>query len=200
MTVVIGLTGSIASGKSTVSQMFHDLIIPVVDADVISREVVHVGESAYEKIVDAFGEEVLYDDKTINRKRLGEIVFSNKEKRDQLNQIVHPEVRKEMLRQRDAYKADAAAAVVLDIPLLFESKLTDYADRTLVVYVDENTQLARLMERDQSSVEEAKQRISSQIPVRKKAEMADAVIDNTGTIEQSYAQLKSILKKWNIIN
>ncbi|UOQ94106.1 dephospho-CoA kinase [Halobacillus shinanisalinarum] len=200
MTVVIGLTGSIASGKSTVSQMFHDLKIPVVDADIISREVVNIGEPAYEKIVHSFGEKVLYDDKTINRKQLGEIVFNSREKRQQLNQIVHPEVRKEMLRQRDAYKADATAAVVLDIPLLFESKLTDYADRTLVVYVDEEIQLTRLMERDQSGIDEAKQRISSQIPVRKKAEMADAVIDNTGTIEQSYTQLKSILKKWNIIN
>ncbi|MFD2926195.1 dephospho-CoA kinase [Halobacillus naozhouensis] len=200
MTVVIGLTGSIASGKSTVSEMFHTFNIPVVDADVISREVVNVGEPAYHKIVDAFGEEVLHEDKTIDRKSLGKIVFKNKEKRDLLNQIVHPEVRKEMLRQRDAYKAEQNSAVVLDIPLLFESKLAHYADLTLVVYVDEGTQLQRLMERDQSSMEDAEQRISSQIPVGEKAEMADAVIDNTGSVKESQEQLKSILEKWNIIN
>ncbi len=200
MTVVIGLTGSIASGKSTISEMFHNFKIPVVDADIISRQVVDPGEPAYQKIIDAFGNEVLHENKTINRKRLGKIVFESKEKRDILNQIVHPEVRKEMLRQRDHYKKDKNSAVVLDIPLLFESKLAHYADRTLVVYVDEDTQLQRLMERDGSSMEEAKQRMSSQIPVAEKAEMADVVIDNSGSIEESFEQLKSILENWNIIN
>ena len=199
MTVVIGLTGSIATGKSTVSKMFSDLDIPVIDADRLSREVVEPGEPAYEQIVQTFGEGILHKDKTIDRKQLGKVIFSNKEKRQQLNDIVHPEVRREMIARREAYKKKETKAVVLDIPLLFESELTDYADRTLVVYVDEETQLERLMARDDSKVEEAKQRIASQIQISKKAGWADAVIDNSGSIEESFQQLKDILHRWEVV-
>lgn len=199
MTVVIGLTGSIATGKSTVSKMFSDLDIPVIDADRLSREVVEPGEPAYEQIVQTFGEGILHKDKTIDRKQLGKVIFSNKEKRQQLNDIVHPEVRREMIARREAYKKKETKAVVLDIPLLFESQLTDYADRTLVVYVDEETQLERLMARDDSKVEEAKQRIASQIQISKKAGWADAVIDNSGSIEESFQQLKDILHRWEVV-
>ncbi|MGV2622370.1 UNVERIFIED_CONTAM: dephospho-CoA kinase [Halobacillus marinus] len=199
MTVVIGLTGSIASGKSTISAMFKELGIPVVDADVISRKVVEPGEAAYTRIVEAFGSDILLEDRTIDRKKLGGVVFSNEEKRKELNGIVHPEVRKEMVRQRECYKEEGHRAVVLDIPLLFESKLTVYVEKTLVVYVEEETQLRRLMERDQSTSEDAEARIASQIPVKKKAALADAVIDNNGSVEQSFDQLKDILQRWNIV-
>lgn len=199
MTVVIGLTGSIATGKSTVSKMFSDLDIPVIDADQLSREVVEPGEPAYEQIVQTFGEGILHKDRTIDRKQLGKVIFSNKEKRQQLNDIVHPEVRREMIARREAYKKQETKAVVLDIPLLFESELTDYADRTLVVYVDEETQLERLLARDDSKVEEAKQRIASQIPISKKAGWADAVIDNSGSVEESFQQLKDILHRWQVV-
>ena len=199
MTVVIGLTGSIASGKSTVSQMFSKFNIPVVDADHLSRKVVEPGEPAYNKIVETFGFQILQDDRTIDRKRLGKIIFSDEEKRQQLNSIVHPQVRKEMLEERDAYKAEDYPAVVLDIPLLFESKLTSYVDRTMVVYVDEEIQLKRLMERDQSEREEAEERIQAQLSIAEKAKMADAVIDNNGSVEESFQQLKDILHQWNIV-
>ncbi|ASF40126.1 dephospho-CoA kinase [Halobacillus halophilus] len=199
MTVVIGLTGSIASGKSTVSQMFSRFNIPVVDADRLSRKVVEPGESAYNKIVEAFGFQILQDDRTIDRKRLGKIIFSDEEKRQQLNSIVHPQVRQEMLEEREAYKAEGYPAVVLDIPLLFESRLTSYVDRVMVVYVDEETQLNRLMERDQSEREEAEERIQAQLSVTEKAKMADAVIDNNGSVEESFQQLKDILHQWNIV-
>ncbi|MGP4075734.1 dephospho-CoA kinase [Halobacillus sp. K22] len=199
MTVVIGLTGSIASGKSTVSQMFSEFNIPVVDADQLSREVVEPGEPAYNKIVEAFGFQILQDDRTIDRKRLGKIIFSDEEKRQQLNSIVHPQVRQEMLERRDSYKENKYPAVVLDIPLLFESKLTSYVDQVVVVYVDEKTQLKRLMERDQSEREEAEERIQAQISIAEKAKMADAVIDNNGTVDESFQQLKDILHQWNIV-
>ncbi|MFZ0368736.1 MAG: dephospho-CoA kinase [Halobacillus sp.] len=199
MTVVIGLTGSIASGKSTVSQMFSKFNIPVVDADHLSRKVVEPGEPAYNKIVETFGFQILQDDRTIDRKRLGKIIFSDEEKRQQLNSIVHPQVRQEMLEERDAYKAEDYPAVVLDIPLLFESKLTSYVDRTMVVYVDEEIQLKRLMERDRSEREEAEERIQAQLSIAEKAKMADAVIDNNGSVEESFQQLKDILHKWNIV-
>ncbi|SFD60229.1 dephospho-CoA kinase [Lentibacillus persicus] len=199
MTRVIGLTGSIASGKSTVSLMFDEFNIPVIDADKISREVVMPGEKAYEQIVDTFGEEVLREDKSLDRKKLGAIVFKNEEKRQQLNNIVHPAVREKMLERRDAYTTSGEKSVVLDIPLLFESKLKGFVEKTIVVYVDEDVQLARLMERDGYSEEEAHQRINAQMPVKKKAELADAIIDNNGTRRDTYQQLESLLREWEVI-
>ncbi|CDQ18268.1 dephospho-CoA kinase [Halobacillus karajensis] len=199
MTLVIGLTGSIASGKSTVAHMFRDLGIPVVDADQISRDVVEPGEPAYRDIVETFSDSVLQVDGTLDRKKLGKVVFTDESKRQKLNKIVHPRVREEMVRQREKYKQQGFAAVVLDIPLLFESQLTGYVEKTIVVYVNETTQLNRLMKRDQSDQEDAIERINAQIPVKKKAEMADAVIDNNGTVEESFQQLKDILLAWNLV-
>ncbi|GAA0484003.1 dephospho-CoA kinase [Salinibacillus aidingensis] len=199
MAIVIGLTGSIATGKSTVSSILKEHGLPIVDADQISRIVVEPGERAYQGIVDTFGEEVLYEDGTLNRKKLGSIVFTDESKREQLNAIVHPEVRRKMLEQRDEYVKKGYKAVVMDIPLLFESRLTHFVDRTIVVYVGEETQLKRLMERDNSSREEALQRIHSQLSAEKKAEMADAVIHNEGTIQETNEQVHELLRKWEII-
>ncbi|TFB24997.1 dephospho-CoA kinase [Filobacillus milosensis] len=200
MSVVIGLTGSIATGKSTISQMFKEWKIPVVDADQIARDVVKPGEPAYEKIVEHFGEKVLYEDCSLNRKKLGEIVFQDQEEREKLNGFIHPEIRKEMLRQRDYFVNQGEQAVVLDIPLLFESQLFDYVDKVLVVYVDPETQLKRLTERDESSKEEALSRIQSQIPITEKRDQADAVVDNNASVERSKEQLIEILLNWGISN
>lgn len=199
MGIVIGLTGSIATGKSTVASMFMDLGIPVIDADRIAREVVEPGEEAYKKVVETFGEEILLEDRSLNRPKLGRIVFSDEEKRNQLNSIVHPAIRKRMLEKRDAYLKKGERCVVLDIPLLFESKLEHFVDKIIVVYVDENVQLKRLLERNQLTKEEALQRIRSQMPVKDKLELADAAIDNNGTIEHSFKQLKEILQKWDVL-
>ncbi|HDR7736441.1 dephospho-CoA kinase [Bacillus cereus] len=200
MTVVIGLTGGIASGKSTVSEMFRELSIPVIDADVIAREVVEQGKPAYNKIVEVFGAEVLQQDGELDRPRLGSIVFYNEEKRLQLNKIVHPAVREEMNRQKEMYIKEDMQAVVLDIPLLFESKLTSLVDRVLVVAVKPHTQLERLMKRNNFSEEEATARIQSQMPLEEKVKNADEVINNDGTIMGTKTQLQVILKKWNIID
>ncbi|MFI8676585.1 dephospho-CoA kinase [Bacillus thuringiensis] len=200
MTVVIGLTGGIASGKSTVSEMFRELSIPVIDADVIAREVVEQGKPAYNKIVEVFGAEVLQQDGELDRPRLGSIVFYNEEKRLQLNKIVHPAVRDEMNRQKEMYIKEGVQAVVLDIPLLFESKLTSLVDRILVVAVKPHTQLERLMKRNNFSEEEATARIQSQMPLEEKVKNADEVINNDGTIMGTKTQLQVILKKWNIID
>jgi dephospho-CoA kinase len=199
MALIIGLTGGISSGKSTVSSMFTSLNIPVIDADEISREVVEPGEDAYEEIRRVFGEVILNEDRTLDRKRLGAIVFADEEKRKQLNAIVHPAVRKEMLLRRDAYVDQGEECVILDIPLLFEGDLTSFVDKIIVVSVDEDVQLARLMARDRSTEEEAKQRIHSQIPIQEKAKRADAVIDNNGTKDHSYCQLKDLLKEWKVL-
>ncbi|EEL49043.1 dephospho-CoA kinase [Bacillus cereus] len=200
MTVVIGLTGGIASGKSTVSQMFRELSIPVIDADIIAREVVEQGKEAYKEIVEVFGKDVLQVNGELDRPKLGSIVFHNEEKRLQLNKIVHPAVRKEMNAQKDMYIKEGVQAIVLDIPLLFESKLTALVDRILVVAVSPRTQLERLMKRNGFTEEDAKARIDSQMSLAEKVTLANKVIHNDGTIAETKAQLQLILKEWNIIN
>lgn len=199
LTLVIGLTGSIATGKSTISNLFKDWGFPVVDADQIARDVVEPGKVAYENIVAYFGHSILNDDLTIDRKQLGAIVFNDEKEREKLNGFIHPEIRKEMLKQRDHYVQQGVSAVILDIPLLFESKLFSYVEKVLVVYVEPEIQLERLMKRDGSSEEEALKRIHSQIPITEKREKADAVVNNSGTIEESEQQLRSILKEWNVL-
>lgn len=194
----IGLTGGIGSGKSTVAEMIKSLSIPVIDADVIAREVVEPGEQALEDIFEEFGEQMRTEDGRLDRKKLGAVIFENDEKRTTLNNIIHPAIRKRMLEQAKTYKDNGHPHVVLDIPLLFESKLEYLVDRIIVVYVDPETQLKRLLERDGSSKEEASQRISSQISIEEKRQLADEVIDNRGTREQSEQQLKAVLQKWNI--
>jgi dephospho-CoA kinase len=197
--LIIGLTGGIASGKSTVARMLLELGIPVIDADQIAREVVEIGEEAYLQIVEKFGEEILQDDKTIDRAKLGAIVFNDEEKRKLLNSIVHPAVRQKMLEQKERYVKKGEKTIVLDIPLLFESNLTHLVDKIVVVYVDEHTQLERLMARNGFSKEEAKARIKAQMPLKEKAAKADAVINNNGTIEQTKKQLLNILKQWDVL-
>jgi dephospho-CoA kinase len=199
MTVVIGLTGGIASGKSTVSAMLLNLQIPVIDADIIAREVVEPGKDAYCRIVEEFGEGILYENGEINRSKLGGIIFHDEQKRLCLNSIVHPAVRVEMNAQKEYYIEKGERAVVLDIPLLFESNLTPLVNQVLLVYVDETVQLERLMKRNALTEEEAKARISSQMPLSDKLALADEVINNNGTIEETKAQLIRILIKWGIL-
>lgn len=198
MTLSIGLTGGIASGKSTVSNMFKEANIPVIDADIIARQVVEQGAPAYRLIAEAFGSGILQEDGSIDREKLGSIIFQNANEREKLNSIVHPAVRKEMLRQKEEAEATGEAAVVLDIPLLFESKLTHLADVTLVVYVNPDVQLSRLMRRNGLSEEDAKWRIASQLPLNEKKDQADEVIDNNGTIEETKKQFHTLLEKWNL--
>ncbi|KEK26490.1 dephospho-CoA kinase [Bacillus gaemokensis] len=200
MTIVIGLTGGIASGKSTVSQMFRELNIPVIDADMIAREVVEQGKDAYKEIVDVFGKEVVQADGELDRQKLGSIVFHNEEKRLHLNKIVHPAVRNEMNAQKDMYIKEGVQAIVLDIPLLFESKLTAIVDQVLLVAVKQDVQLERLMKRNAFTEGEAKARIDSQMPLAEKVALADKIIHNDGTIDETKAQLKDILKEWSIID
>ncbi|TKD67893.1 dephospho-CoA kinase [Pseudalkalibacillus hwajinpoensis] len=198
-TMDIGLTGGIASGKSTVADMIRNHNIPIVDADVIARQVVEPGESALEEIFLSFGSEMKAEDGGLDRKRLGSVIFNNEDKRKLLNSILHPAIRKRMLDEVASYKKQGEPHVVLDIPLLYESELNHLVERTLLVYVDPSTQLKRLMERDGSTEQEATERIQSQMPIEKKKELADAVIDNTGSLKESEDQLVHVLRKWQII-
>lgn len=195
--MIIGLTGSIASGKSTVSQMLKELGYPIVDADLVARQVVEPGSETLEKIKETFGEDVILPDGSLDRKKVGDIIFSDPASRKRLNDIIHPAIRNEMLRQRAAYMAEGQKVVIMDIPLLFESKLQHFVDKILVVSVTEENQLKRLMERNSLSERESLARISSQLPMSVKEEGADAVIYNNGTIEETKWQLNRILEKWD---
>ncbi|WP_411953629.1 dephospho-CoA kinase [Alkalibacillus sp. S2W] len=198
MSLVVGLTGSIATGKSTISNMFEDWHIPVIDADLISRQVVEIGQPAYQQIVETFGEDILHEDRTLNRQALGAIVFKDDAERKKLNQIIHPQIRKTMLEQRDQLKEAGYELIVMDIPLLYESELFDYVDKVLVVYIDPEIQLNRLTERDQISAEQALEKINAQIPITEKRKRADAIINNGGNVEESKQQLINVLDQWGV--
>jgi dephospho-CoA kinase len=200
MSLVIGLTGGIASGKSTVSTMFKDMNITVIDADIEARLAVDKGEPAYLKIAAEFGKEILLPNEEIDRAKLGSIIFYQPEKRQLLNEIVHPEVRKRMNSKIEKTKQNHEKIVVLDIPLLFESKLTYMVDKTLLVYVDENIQLQRLMDRNSLTDQDALARIQSQMPLSEKVSLADAVINNNGSLQDTKRQLNDILDNWGINN
>jgi dephospho-CoA kinase len=198
MSLVIGLTGGIASGKSTVSNMLKEMDITVIDADVEARLAVEKGEPAYQKIIAEFGDDILLDTEEIDRVKLGSIIFHDAEKRQLLNGIVHPEVRNRMNNQVEAAKVRGEQVMVLDIPLLFESKLTHMVEKTILVYVDRDIQLNRLMERNDLSLEDAEARISSQMPLSDKVALADAVINNNGSISETKKQVIEVLTGWGI--
>lgn len=199
MTIIIGLTGSIGTGKSTIAKMFTEFKIPVIDADVVAREVVKPGEAALEQIHEAFGDGVIQADGTLDRKTLGAIVFADEGKRLILNQIIHPAIRKRMEEKQQALIDRKEACIVVDIPLLFENKLTNTVDKVLVVYVDEAEQLRRIVARDGITADDAARRMASQISIEEKVKLADGIIDNTGTPAASFAQLEHLLREWGIL-
>lgn len=199
MNLIVGLTGGIASGKSTISQMILELGFPIVDADIVAREVVEIGEDTYTKLLESFGKEILHEDKTLNRQALGNIIFHDEEKRLHLNSIMHPAIRQRIQQKKNKYLEEGLHTVFLDIPLLLEGEETYGTDKILVVSVTSELQLERLMKRNHLSEVDAKARISSQMSLSEKVALADAVIDNSGTIEESKKQLIDILQKWNII-
>ncbi|MBT2582492.1 dephospho-CoA kinase [Planococcus sp. ISL-109] len=194
--MIIGLTGSIASGKSTVSQMLQELGYPVVDADLVARQVVEPRSETLRKIEEAFGPEVIRENGSMDREKVGAIIFNNPASRKKLNDIIHPAIRAEMLKQRQAYLDAGFKTVVMDIPLLFESKLQHMVDKILVVSVTEQEQLRRLVDRNNFTEKEARARIASQLPMSVKEAGADEVLDNNGTVEETKRQLMRILANW----
>jgi dephospho-CoA kinase len=198
MSLVIGLTGGIASGKSTVSNMLKEMNITVIDADVEARLAVIKGEPAYKKIIAEFGDGILLENGEIDRQKLGAIIFHQADKRKRLNEITHPEVRRRMLEQVETAKRNNEEVVVLDIPLLFESKLTAMVEKTILVYVDSDIQLQRLVARNKLSIADAQARINSQMPLSEKIKLADGVIQNNGSLDETKQQLLQLLAKWRI--
>jgi dephospho-CoA kinase len=191
--LLVGLTGGIATGKSTVSAMFRALGCEIIDADALAREVVEPGEPALAAIAREFGPGVLASDGTLDRKALGAVVFGDAGKRKRLEEITHPAIRERLARRL----ADLAARgfdgiAVFDAALMIESGNYRNMERLVVVYADPATELTRLMARDGIDEAEARRRIASQMPVAEKAKLADYVIDNRGTREETERQVRRV--------
>lgn len=194
--VAVGLTGGIATGKSTVSEMLRRRGARLVDADRIAREVVKPGQKGNEQVWRRFGEQVFHPDGSLDRKALGAIVFRDKSARQDLNRILHPLIMQRMREEKDHWeKIDPCQVVIMDIPLLIEENLTSLVDQVIVVYVTESIQLKRLMNRDQIDETEAKQKIAAQMPIEMKKTFADIVIDNSGSLTNTERQVDELWGK-----
>ncbi|MFD1135631.1 dephospho-CoA kinase [Paenibacillus urinalis] len=191
----IGLTGGIATGKSSVSRYLVSLGAILIDADQIAREVMLPGHPVLAAVIERFGQAVLNEDGTLHRKKLGEIVFGNSAELKALNDITHPAIRQEMRERMRMFEQEQPDKLVLsDIPLLYESGLSEQFEQVMVVYVPAEIQLKRLMERDGISESDAISRLNAQMDIEEKKRRADIVIDNSGTMEETKAQ---ILKFWH---
>ncbi|KAL9332244.1 hypothetical protein ACSQ67_001854 [Phaseolus vulgaris] len=180
---IVGLTGGIASGKSTVSNLFKSHGFPVVDADVVAREVLRKGSGGWKKVVAAFGDEIVLEDGEVNRPRLGQIVFSDPDKRQFLNRLLAPYIARGILWEVLKLWVKGYKVIVLDVPLLFEAKMDKFTKPIIVVWVDPDTQIQRLLARDKSIEEDARNRVNAQMPLDLKRGKADIVIDNTGSFD-----------------
>lgn len=194
MSYILGLTGSIATGKSTVAKLFLSAGIPVVDADLGARAVVFPGAPGLADIIEHFGEAYLLPDGTLDRKRLGELIFSDREKRAELDALLKERIQHWIQAEKERYIDEGHDLIVLDIPLLYEGGYQDSCDAVMVVYVPEELQLQRLMSRNHLDSDEATRRMQSQLSIEKKKELADFVIDNSGTIEETEKQVNEWLR------
>jgi dephospho-CoA kinase len=188
---VVGLTGGIGSGKSTVAALFKQQGAEIVDADQLAREVVEPGQAALEEIVEAFGREVLQPDGRLNRARLAATVFNDPAARARLEAITHPRIRQRMLEEVEARRA-RSGLLLLDIPLLYERPRIDAVEVVVVVWVDSATQLKRLLARGGLDEQAARARIAAQMPLDQKKALADHVIDNRGTPEETGRQVEAL--------
>jgi dephospho-CoA kinase len=196
--IIVGLTGSVGTGKSTVTNFFRELGAYIIDWDELARKLTRPHLKAWKEIVEYFGKGILNDDLTIDRQKLADIVFSDKEKVEKLNQIVHPEVFKEDARITNEIKSlNPDALIIKDVPLLFELTRPIFVDKIVVVSASEQTQLRRLEGKGMSR-KDARNRIRSQLPLEKKIKSADFVINNDGPLEETKKQVEeiySLLKK-----
>jgi dephospho-CoA kinase len=195
MALIVGLTGGIVSGKSTVASMFRDLEAKIIDADRLGHNVILPYKSAWKKIVKLFGEDILKNDLTINREKLGKIVFADQALLKKLNEITHPEIIKLITKEinfaRDKTH-NQEKILIIDAALIYETKIDTLMDKIIVVYIEEDEQIKRLIKRNNLSKDEALQRVKSQIPMKEKIKMADYVIDNNGTLDKTKKQVETI--------
>ncbi|MDU5510407.1 dephospho-CoA kinase [Enterococcus gilvus] len=194
MSFVLGITGGIASGKSTVVTLFKEQGFPVVDGDIVAREVVEPDTEGLQALKKVFGSEIIKENGALDRKRLGTIVFQDEEQRNLLNRTLDSFIRKEITKQTEEAKR-VSPLVIVDIPLLYEGKYEAMMDKVAVVYVTPEIQLQRLMMRNDFSEKEALERINSQLSLEEKRKRADVVIDNCSSKETTQRQVLDWLKK-----
>lgn len=194
MSFILGITGSIATGKSTVVNIFKQYGFPVVDADIIAREVVEPNSAGLKKVVETFGSSVLCSDGSLNRKQLGQIIFSDTKKRQALNALLAPFLQEAIIEQIKRASA-AASLVIADIPLLYEAGYDKYMDQVAVVYIPEDLQVQRLMKRDRITKKEAQKKVASQLSIEEKKKRADIIFDNQESLSSIRQQIFSWLKE-----
>jgi dephospho-CoA kinase len=206
VTRVVGLTGGIGTGKSTVARLLAALGASVIDADAIVHELQAPGTPLLARIAEAFGEEMLRPDGSLDRERLGRLVFADASARRRLNDLVHPAVGAEMLRRLAAARAAGVPLVVLDIPLLLEGRArsaepgraktaSDLVSEVIVVYAREGQQIERQVARDGATPEHARERVAAQLPIEEKRKLADHVIDNSGSLADTERQVRELYAK-----
>lgn len=200
--MIMGLTGGIACGKSTVAAMLVARGAALIDADVLAREAVQPGTAGLARIAAAFGQDVLAPDGSLDRKRLGAVIFGDEAARKELEGILHPVIRARMEAKMAEHERLAPdKLLVVDIPLLYESGMDELfaAWEIMVVYIPQELQLKRLMERDGLSADAARQRLAAQLPIEAKRQRADIVIDNAGALEATAQQIDQFLRRKGLI-
>jgi dephospho-CoA kinase len=192
---LVGLTGGIASGKSTVAKILAELGTAVVNADVLAREVVEPGRAAWQEIVSAFGAQVLQPDQNLDRQKLRKIIFDNPAARRQLESIIHPQVRALAEQRIHEHGAAGFGIVVYEVPLLFEGNLQEWLRPVILVACDLETQLSRLQQRDGLDRDQAKKHIDAQMSLEEKRRRADYVIENNGSFDDLKRKVEAVLEK-----
>jgi dephospho-CoA kinase len=191
--VTVGLTGGIASGKSTVSMEFKKLGAVIIDADRIARALIQPHSSLWKKVIEYFGREIQKEDLTIDRLKLGQGIFADEAKREALDRMAHPEIKREIDRRRSEIRKEHPEAVVLiDAALLIETGTFREMDRIIVVAASKRNQVRRLVDRDGLNIEEAKRRMRAQMPLREKLRYADYVINTDGSLDEMRGQVRKI--------
>ena len=191
--MILGLTGGIGTGKSTVAKMLREKNIPVVDTDSISKEIIEYPE-IIEKIKAEISSKIFNNENKLDRKKLSEIVFENKDKLEKLNEIMHPVILKKMWEEVEKLKKDYKI-IVVDIPLLFEINMENEVDKVLLIYSSKEIQIERIMNRDGRTREEAIKIINSQMPLYKKREKSDYIIQNNDSLEKLEKNLDKVVQK-----
>ena len=191
--LLMGVTGGIASGKTVVAKMLEQLGAPLIDFDLLARQVVEPGKPAFKQIVDYFGKEVLQEDGSLDRKKLSKIVFQDTQKRNRLEGFTHPPIHEAFLKRVNAVTEKDPAAIIQEVvPLLIEKHLQAMFDKILVVYVPREKQIERLTQRDGISEEEATHMLKAQLPINEKLACADFVVNNEGSMEETRRQVEDI--------
>lgn len=193
--MIIGLTGGIATGKSTVAELLADLGASIIDADQIAHNILEKDKKAYYEVLDFFGVKILNRDGSIDRAYLGELVFSERKKLEKLEKITHPYIIKE-INEEIASRENNYENIVLDAPLLFETELDKIVDQVWVVYAEYEVQINRIMQRDSLPKDEAEKRIKSQMPLKKKMDLADQIVFNKGSLQELQ---NKVIEKWEKI-